>query len=258
MTPSVLAFHEVSVVYRDELVLERIEACIPPASMCAIVGPNGAGKSTLIKAALGLVPLAAGSVTVLGGTMAQRRGDVGYVPQRESVDWEFPISALEVVLMGSYGRLGLFRRPGRPERVQAMECLDQVGLAAMAGRQISQLSGGQQQRVFLARALMQRAQLYLLDEPFAGVDAVTEAAIMDVLGALRQRGCAIVAVHHDLSTVRERFDHVLLLNKRLIEAGPVATAFTVDALQRTYGGRLGVLPGPPSAPETIPAGHRHG
>jgi manganese/zinc/iron transport system ATP- binding protein len=237
-----LSFQGVSVAYRDEIVLERIDARVPVASMCAIVGPNGAGKSTLIKAALGLVPLVAGRVTVLGGTMAQRRAQVGYVPQRESVDWEFPISALEVVLMGSYGRLGLLRRPGRAERTEAMECLVQVGLAALADRQISELSGGQQQRVFLARALMQRAQLYLMDEPFAGVDAVTEGAIVQVLGALRQRGCTIVAVHHDLSTVRERFDQVLLLNKRVVAAGPVATAFTADALQRTYGGRLAMLP----------------
>ena len=236
-----LSFQGVSVAYRDELVLERIDARVPVASMCAIVGPNGAGKSTLIKAALGLVPLAAGSVTVLGGTMAQRRAQVGYVPQRESVDWEFPISALDVVLMGSYGRLGLLRRPGRAERTQAMECLEQVGLAALADRQISELSGGQQQRVFLARALMQRAQLYLMDEPFAGIDAVTESAIMQVLAALQERGCTIVAVHHDLSTVRERFDQVLLLNKRVVAAGPVAIAFTADALQRTYGGRLAVL-----------------
>lgn len=243
-----LAFHGVSVAYRDELVLERIDARVPAASMCAIAGPNGAGKSTLIKAALGLVPLAAGSVTVLGGTMAQRRGDVGYVPQRESVDWEFPISALAVVLMGSYGRLGLFRQPGRTDRAQAMDCLEQVGLAALAERQISQLSGGQQQRVFLARALMQRARLYLMDEPFAGVDAVTEEAIMNVLGALRQRGCTIVAVHHDLAAVRESFDHVLLLNKRLVAAGPVAAAFTFDALQQTYGGRAAMMPGAASDP----------
>jgi manganese/zinc/iron transport system ATP- binding protein len=233
-----LAFHGVSVAYRDELVLERIDARVPVASMCAIVGPNGAGKSTLIKAALGLVPLAAGSVTVLGGTMAQRRVQVGYIPQRETVDWDFPIRVLDVAQMGSYGRLGLLRRPGRTERTQAMECLEQVGLVALADRQISELSGGQQQRVFLARALMQRAQLYLMDEPFAGVDAVTASAIMQVLDALRQRGCTIVAVHHDLTTVRGSFDHVLLLNKRLMAAGPVATAFTIDALQRTYEGRV--------------------
>jgi len=249
-----LALYGVSVAYRDELVLERIDAHIPVASMCAIVGPNGAGKSTLIKAALGLVPLVAGRVTVLGGTMAQRRAQVGYVPQRESVDWEFPISALDVVLMGSYGRLGLLGRPGRTERTQAMECLEQVGLVAMADRQISQLSGGQQQRIFLARALMQRAQLYLMDEPFAGVDAVTESAIMQVLDALRRRGCTIVAVHHDLSTVRECFDHVLLLNKRLIAAGPVATAFTGDAIHRTYGGRLTVLPDAAYESRTASAG----
>ena len=250
-----IAFHGVSVAYRDELVLERIDASVPMASMCAIVGPNGAGKSTLIKAALGLVPLAAGSVTVLGGTMAQRRAQVGYVPQRESVDWEFPISVLEVVLMGSYGRLGLLRRPGRAERTQAMECLEQVGLAALADRQISELSGGQQQRVFLARALMQRAQLYLMDEPFSGVDALTEGAILRVLGELRQRGCTIVAVHHDLSTVRERFDHVLLLNKRLVAAGPVAATFTSQALQRAYGGRLAVMVDAAPGNAVTSAGH---
>lgn len=249
-----LAFHGVSVAYRDDLVLDKIDARIPSASMCAIVGPNGAGKSTLIKAALGLVPLVAGSVSVLGGSLAQRRGDVGYVPQRESVDWEFPISAIEVVLMGSYGRLGLWRRPGRAERMQAMQCLEQVGLTALAERHISQLSGGQQQRVFLARALMQRAQLYLMDEPFSGVDAVTERAILQVLGSLQERGCTIVAVHHDLSTVRERFDQVLLLNKQVVAAGPVATTFTSDALQRTYGGRLAVLTETAPAADATPAG----
>ncbi|MBM4052760.1 MAG: metal ABC transporter ATP-binding protein [Planctomycetes bacterium] len=255
MTQAALALHGVSAAYRDELVLERIEASVPAASLCAIVGPNGAGKSTLIKAVLGLVPLAAGSVTVLGGTIAAMRGDVGYVPQSESVDWEFPISALEVVLMGSYGRLGLLRRAGRAERTQAMECLEQVGLAAFADRQISQLSGGQQQRVFLARALMQRPRLYLMDEPFAGVDAVTEEAILRVLGALRQRNCTIVAVHHDLSTVRDRFDHVLLLNKHLIAAGPVATTFTAEALQRTYGGRLAIIADAESGRTAVAAGY---
>lgn len=241
MSRSALEFHGVSVAYRDELVVEGVDASVPSASLCAIVGPNGAGKSTLIKAALGLVPLASGSVKVLGGSITAVRRDVGYVPQRESVDWEFPISALDVVLMGSYGRLGLLRRPGRAERTQAMECLEQVGLAALADWQISELSGGQQQRVFLARALMQRARLYLMDEPFSGVDALTEGAILRVLGELRQRGCTIVAVHHDLSTVRERFDHVLLLNKRLVAAGPVAATFTSQALQRAYGGRLAVM-----------------
>jgi manganese/zinc/iron transport system ATP- binding protein len=254
MTEAALSFHGVSVAYRSELVLEGIDAAIPSSSLCAIVGPNGAGKSTLIKAALGLVPLAAGSVSVLGGTIASRRGDVAYVPQRESVDWEFPTGALEVVLMGAYGRLGIFRGPGRAERSQAMECLDQVGLASFADRQINQLSGGQQQRVFLARALMQRARLFLMDEPFAGVDAVTEDAIMRVLAALRGRGCTIVAVHHDLATVRDRFDHVLLLNKRLIASGPVSTTFTGPALQRTYGGRLALMVDASSGPAPGQAG----
>jgi len=254
MKHAALAFHGVSAAYRDELVLERIDASVPAASLCAIVGPNGAGKSTLIKAALGLVPLTAGSVTVLGGTIAAMRGEVGYVPQSESVDWEFPISALEVVLMGSYGRLGLFRRVGRAERMHAMDCLEQVGLTAFADRQISQLSGGQQQRVFLARALMQRARLYLMDEPFAGVDAVTERAILRVLGELRERGCTMVAVHHDLSTVRERFDHVVLLNKRAVAVGPVSTTFTTEALQRTYGGRLAIIDDAESGRTAVVAG----
>ena len=241
MSGIALEFHDVSVAYRGKPVLWDIDACIPAGSLCAIVGPNGAGKSTLLKAALGLVPLASGSVQVLGGSIAAKRSEVGYVPQRESVDWDFPVSALEVVLMGSYGRLGWFRRPGRAERGRAMACLEQVQLAAFADRQISQLSGGQQQRVFLARALMQQARLYLMDEPFAGVDAATEQSIVQVLAALRRDGCTVVAVHHDLQTVRGHFDHVVLLNMRLVAAGPVATTFTPEQLQRTYGGRLTIL-----------------
>jgi manganese/zinc/iron transport system ATP- binding protein len=166
---------------------------------------------------------------------------VGYVPQRETVDWDFPVTALDVVLMGTYGRLGWFRRPGAAEKRRAGESLEQVGMSPYSGRQIRQLSGGQQQRVFLARALAQEAQIYFMDEPFAGVDAATEQAIVELLQALREQGKTVVVVHHELQTVKEYFDYVILLNMRLVAAGPVSTTFTPEMLQRTYGGRLTIL-----------------
>jgi manganese/zinc/iron transport system ATP- binding protein len=169
------------------------------------------------------------------------RGRVGYVPQRETVDWDFPVSVLDVVLMGTYGRLGWFRRPGRAERQWAEQCLSEVGLSDFAQRQIGQLSGGQQQRTFLARALAQRADVYFMDEPMAGVDAATEQVIFDLLRRLREEGKTVVVVHHDLRTVQEYFDSVVLLNLRLVASGPTATTFTPDNLRRTYGRRLDIL-----------------
>ncbi len=203
----------------------------------AIVGPNGAGKTTLIKAILGLVKPAAGQALVHGRPYAEQRQLVAYVPQRGSVDWDFPTSVLDVVLMGRYGRLGWVRRPGSADRAAAREALDQVGMSELAGRQISQLSGGQQQRVFLARALVQDAEVYFMDEPFQGVDATTEQAIVELLRALRENGKTVVVVHHDLQTVPEYFDQVTLLNVRRIASGPVADCFTEENLRRTYGGR---------------------
>jgi manganese/zinc/iron transport system ATP- binding protein len=233
--------HDLTVAYRTQPVLWDVDVALPEGKLIAIVGPNGAGKSTLLKAMLGLVKPITGWVKIYGAPYEQRRSWVGYVPQRESVDWDFPTSALDVVTMGLYGSLGWFRRPGRHEHEQALACLDKVGIRDLARRQISQLSGGQQQRVFLARALAQQARLYLMDEPFAGVDATTERAILTLLQELRHTGRTVVAVHHDLQTVAEYFDHVVLLNMRLVAAGPVATTFTSDNLQRTYGGRLTVL-----------------
>lgn len=234
-------FHDVTVAYHRKPVLWDVDVLLPTGRLIAVVGPNGAGTSTLLKAALGLVPLASGTIQVLGGPMKRARLQVGYVPQREAVDWDFPVDALDVVLMGCYGRLGWIRRPGARERSRALECLAKVGMADYAHRQISQLSGGQQQRVFLARALAQDATLYFMDEPFAGVDAATERAIVDVLRDLRSQGRTVVAVHHDLQTVPEYFDHVLLLNMRLVAAGPVESTFTRENLRRTYGGRLTIL-----------------
>ena len=233
--------HDLTVAYGTQPVLWDVDLTIPEGKLIAIVGPNGAGKSTLLKAILGLVPTVTGWVKVFGTGYQARRSWVGYVPQRESVDWDFPTSALDVVSMGLYGSLGWFRRPGRRQREAALTCLDQVGIRELAERQISQLSGGQQQRVFLARALAQQARLYLMDEPFAGVDATTERAILELLRELRSSGKTVIAVHHDLQTVAEYFDHVVLLNMRLVAAGPVDEVFTDENLQRTYGGRLTVL-----------------
>ena len=233
--------HDLTVAYHRKPVLWDIDLVVPEGQLICIVGPNGAGKSTLIKAVLGLIPLASGKVEIYGRPYREQRHLVGYVPQRETVDWDFPVTALDVVLMGTYGRLGWFRRPGVRERSEAEACLEQVGMAEFAGRQIRRLSGGQQQRVFLARALVQDAQIYFMDEPFAGVDAATEQAIVALLEGLRKRGKTVLVVHHELQTVREYFDYIVLLNMRLIAAGPTETTFTTENLQRTYGGRLTIL-----------------
>jgi manganese/zinc/iron transport system ATP- binding protein len=236
-----LEIHDMTVAYHRKPVLWDIDLSVPEGKLIGIVGPNGAGKSTLLKAALGLIPLASGKVEFYGRPYARQRRLVGYVPQRESVDWDFPVTALDVVVMGTYGRLGWFRRPGARHRRQAQQCLAQVGMEPLRGRQIRELSGGQQQRVFLARALAQDAQIYFMDEPFAGVDAATEQAIVSLLQALRESGKTVLVVHHDLQTVRDYFDHVILLNMRLIADGPTQSTFTPENLNKTYGGRLTVL-----------------
>jgi manganese/zinc/iron transport system ATP- binding protein len=241
MTQTAFEVHDMTVAYLRRPVLWDIDLTIPEGKLVGIVGPNGAGKTTLIKAALGLVPLASGKVEIYGKTFAEQRHLIGYVPQRESVDWDFPVTVRDVVMMGTYGRLGWFRRPGRAERATAAQCLEQVGMAGYAKRQIRQLSGGQQQRVFLARALAEEAQIYFLDEPFAGVDASTETAIVELLHSLRSTGKTVLVVHHDLQTVNDYFDYVILLNMRLIACGPVETTFTPENLQKTYGGRLTIL-----------------
>lgn len=235
---SPLAIQGMTVSYGEKPAVFSVDAAVPPGSMAAIIGPNGAGKSTLLKASLGIVPALSGTVTVFGRPLAKARHRIAYVPQRASVDWDFPTRVIDVVLMGLYRELGLLRLVRRFHREKALACLDRVGMADFAGRQIGQLSGGQQQRVFLARALGQNADLYLLDEPFAGVDAATEKAIIDVLKSLKAERRTVVCVHHDLATVADYFDHVLLINVRKVAEGPVAMAFTAENLQATYGGRL--------------------
>ena len=227
-----------TVRYGETPAIFSVDMEVPQGAMLAIVGPNGAGKSTLLKAVLGIVRPLSGRALSHGLPVADQMGRIAYVPQRASVDWDFPARVIDVVAMGLYRDLGLLGRFTGAHRRRAMACLDRVGMADFADRQIGQLSGGQQQRVFLARALAQGADLYLLDEPFAGVDAATEKAIIAVLKSLKAEGKTVVAVHHDLTTVEEYFDHVLLLDKTVVAAGPVAEVFTPENLHRAYGGRL--------------------
>lgn len=234
---------DLTVTYREVPVLWDIDLDIPPGVMAAIVGPNGAGKSTLLKAVLGLVTPVAGHVRIFGQPVAQARSRIAYVPQRQSVDWDFPATVLDVVLMGLFGRLGWLRRPGRADRAAAMAALEQVAMQDFAHRPIGALSGGQQQRVFLARALVQGADLFFLDEPMAGVDAVTEAAILRVLRDLRDAGRTVVVVHHDLQTVRRSFDWLVVLNTRIIAQGPVEQVYTADVLRAAYGGQVALIGG---------------
>ncbi|AHY47507.1 ABC-type Mn/Zn transport systems ATPase component [Rubrobacter radiotolerans] len=238
-----LSVRGLTVAYREKPVLWDVSFDVPEGQLVAVVGPNGAGKTTLLKVVMELMEPAAGRTLVYGKPFREVRQRVGYVPQRGSVDWDFPTSALDVVMMGLYGRLGWFRRPGKKERERALECLEKLGLAAYAGRQISQLSGGQQQRVFLARALAQDADLYLTDEPFAAVDYSTERAIVELLRELRGRGKTVLVVHHDLGTVPEYFDRVVILNRTLIAEGPVGEVFTRENLSTAYGGNVSYLGG---------------
>lgn len=236
-----LSIREVTIAYQRKPVLWEVNLDIPRGSLVGLVGPNGAGKSTLLKAIMGMMPLLSGQVRIFGKSYSEVRQRVAYVPQRESVDWDFPASVLDVVLMGFYGRLGWFGRISRQHQQKAMEALERVGMAEFAQRQISQLSGGQQQRTFLARALIQPADLFLLDEPFAAVDASTEQALVTILRALQSEGKTIIVVHHDLHTVPEYFDYLVLLNMRVVAAGPMKTTFHQENLQKTYGGKLTIL-----------------
>ncbi|MEM7550420.1 MAG: metal ABC transporter ATP-binding protein [Bacteroidota bacterium] len=237
----VLEVHDLTVSYDKKPVLWNIDFSIPKGQLVGIIGPNGAGKSTLIKSIMGLIPLNSGYVKLFDQELDEVRTRISYVPQRGSVDWDFPASALDVVLMGRYAKLGLFKRPKKADKDWAMECLTKVGMQAYSNRQISQLSGGQQQRVFLARALAQQADLYFMDEPFAGVDAATEKTIVDILREMSAQKKTVIVVHHDLQSVESYFKWVLLINLRLIASGPTEEVFGQELLQETYGGKLTLL-----------------
>lgn len=235
---------DLTVTYGAMPALWDIDLDIPPGVMCAIVGPNGSGKTTLLRAMLGLLRPVAGHVRFLGHPVGRMRGQVGYVPQRHSVDWDFPATALDVVLMGLYRRIGWFRRPRAADREAAMDALRQLGMQDHADRQIALLSGGQQQRVFIARALVQDAPILILDEPMAGVDAATEAVIIALLKRLRDAGRTVVVVHHDLTTVQSYFDWMVMMNVRIIAQGPVAEVYTPENLRAAYGRQLAMIATP--------------
>jgi manganese/zinc/iron transport system ATP- binding protein len=243
-TPSSIAPIEVrnlNMRYQYKPVLTDVSFTLPEGKSIAIIGPNGAGKSTLLKGLMGLEPLMEGEVRFFGQPLAKKRLSTAYVPQREEIDWDFPINVMDVVLMGRHGQLKLWQRP-RPSDYQiAEQALKDLQMWDFRDRQISQLSGGQQQRVFLARALAQQASLYLMDEPFAGVDVATEKAIIELFNTLKAQGKTIVCVHHDLNTVGEYFDWVLFINARLVAAGPIHEVLTPENLHKTYGGRLSLL-----------------
>lgn len=236
-----LEIQHLSASYGEKTVLDDISLAVPPGVLMAIVGPNGAGKSTLIKAALGLVRPKSGTVLVNGKPYRNNRKAVAYVPQRGSVDWDFPTNVFDVVLMGTYGQLGWFRRPGAIQKEAARSAIQKLGLTEYSHRQIGQLSGGQQQRTFLARALAQDAPILVMDEPFQGVDAVTEQAIVELLRDLQKMGRTVICVHHDLSTVRDYFDWAAVMNVRLMAVGPIAESFTADSIGAAYGERATLL-----------------
>lgn len=240
-TTHALEIHDLTVAFDRKPVLWNIDLTLPQGVLVGIIGPNGAGKSTLIKSVMGVLPLSSGYVRLLDQELNHVRNQISYVPQRESVDWDFPASVLDVVLMGRYGKLGLFKRPRKADYDVAYDCLRKVGMESFANRQISQLSGGQQQRTFLARALAQQADIYFMDEPFAGVDAATEKAIIGLLRTMTEARKTVVVVHHDLQSVTQYFDWVIMINTRLVACGPTDTTFTQENLQATYGGKLTLL-----------------
>jgi len=238
---SILEVHDLTVSYHNKPVLWNIDFDLPAGIVAGIVGPNGAGKSTLIKSIMGLIEPDQGYAKIFGKELDEVRSKVSYVPQRESVDWDFPASVMDVVLMGRYGRRGFWSRYNTEDRKIAKQSLEQVDMLPFAKRQISQLSGGQQQRVFLARALAQQADVYLMDEPFAGVDAATEASILTLLKKMSEEGKTMIVVHHDLQSAYDYFDWMILLNRRLIAVGPKVDVFTDEFIQETYGGNLSIL-----------------
>lgn len=237
----ILEIHDLTVSYQKKPVLWNIDLSLPKGNIVGVIGPNGAGKSTLIKTIMGILPADNGYVRLFDKPIDEVRKKVSYVPQRTAVDWDFPASVFDVVLMGRYGKLGLFKRPKKADKQIAMSCLEDVGMAEFKDRQISNLSGGQQQRVFLARALAQDADIYLMDEPFVGVDAATEASIIQLLKRMKAQGKTVIVVHHDLQTAAEYFDWTILLNLRLVASGPSNEVLTSELLQETYGGKLTLL-----------------
>lgn len=234
MSTPAIEVRNLTVTYDRTPVLSQIDLAIRSGVVMGLVGPNGAGKSTLLKAILNLVPKRTGEISIMGKPQERNRGLVSYVPQRSAIDWDFPTDVLDVVMMGTYGRLGWFRRPGKRERQESMEALARLEMDHLADRQIGQLSGGQQQRVFLARAFVQNAPILFFDEPFTGVDAVTEKIIIDCVHEMRDNGKTIVVVQHDLNTIGTYLDEVTLINQRIVASGNTEKTFCQAAIDETY------------------------
>lgn len=238
---SALVLNDVHVSYHGKSAISGINLTVESGNVLGIIGPNGAGKSTLLKALLNLVTIDKGSIEIFGKTLEENRKRIAYVPQRSEFDWDFPIHVLDTVLMGTYPKIGIFKRPKIKERDLAYECLEKVGMEHFYNRQIGELSGGQQQRVFLARALAQNADLFFLDEPFVGIDIASEETIVDLLKDLRNQGKTVVVVHHDLSKATEYFDELLLLNKHLIHAGKPSEVMRPEIMLKAYERELSFL-----------------
>lgn len=232
-----VSINDLTVAYDDKPVLWDIDLDIKKGTLMAIVGPNGAGKSTLIKAMLNLIKPITGCISFFGSSYKKERSKIAYVPQRGSVDWDFPTTALDVVEMGRYGKIGWIKRVGKSDRKIAVDAIKKVGMEGFEKRQISQLSGGQQQRIFLARALVQDAEIYFMDEPFQGVDAKTEKSIINILKKLRDKGKTVIVVHHDLQTVEEYFDYITFINVAVISSGKVKEIFNRENIEKTYKNR---------------------
>ena len=222
-----IEIRNLTVAYGENIALENLNLDVEAGSLMALVGPNGAGKSTLIKTILKFLKQITGEIKINGKTLA-------YVPQRNSVDWDFPTTLFDVVEMGCYGRVGLFKRVNKEEKQKVLKAIEQVGMLDFKDRQISELSGGQQQRTFIARALVQEADIYLMDEPFQGVDSTTEKSIVDILKKLKSEGKTLLVVHHDLQTVPTYFESVTFINKTVIASGKVKEAFTQENIEMTY------------------------
>lgn len=237
----IVEVHDLTVAYDNKPVLWNADFSVPEGKMVGIVGPNGAGKSTLLKSIMGLIPIASGYAKIFNKDLSKVRNKVAYVPQKESVDWDFPATVLDVVEMGRYGKINLFKRLKQSDKNIALECLKKVKMLDFADRHISELSGGQQQRVFIARALAQEADIYFMDEPFAGVDMASEKAIVELLLDMQKAGKTIFVVHHDLQSAMEYFDWMIFLNTRIVASGPTTDVFNTEILQKTYGGNLTML-----------------
>ncbi|MFP3322804.1 metal ABC transporter ATP-binding protein [Planococcus sp. SIMBA_160] len=236
-----LAVENITVSYHGRSAIEAIDLTLEQGNILGIIGPNGAGKSTLLKAILNLISIDSGSIKIFGGSLKENRNRIAYVPQRNQYDWDFPIHVMDAVLIGTYPSLGIFKRPKKSDKAWALECLEKVGLAQYANRQIGELSGGQQQRVFLARALAQKADLFFLDEPFVGIDMASEGMIVKLLKDLRDEGKTVVVVHHDLSKAKEYFDELLLLNKQLVQFGRPAEVLRPEVMRKAYESELAFL-----------------